>query len=321
MAERNADPILDLKETSTGLSRREFIVRAGFGLVAVGAAGCSSHTSEAAADTRTSLPDRVYIVMSLASQKEVIANGIANHVVGKFPNQDCPIAIRAVPARYLMELFPRENTYTIPLNGWIFGIATSGVPFDPTGPFWSTTPGNTWQFEVMSTVARPYLGLDGNNAHVQPNGEYHYHGIPYGLVSTLLRENVGRAPLLLGWAADGFPIYGPWGYTDPMDPISPVRLVRPGYQLKTGARPLDAPKGYFDGTFVEDYAFVTGSGDIDECNGRFGIVPDYPGGTYHYYLTASFPFIPRLYRGTPDISFTHPLPGPDAIPPALQNIG
>jgi YHYH protein len=55
---------------------------------------------------------------------------------------------------------------------------------------------------------------------------------------------------------------------------------------------------------------VKGAGDLDECNGRVGVTPEFPGGTYHYYLTSDFPFIPRLYRGTPDSSFErHGPPG------------
>jgi hypothetical protein len=48
---------------------------------------------------------------------------------------------------------------------------------------------------------------------------------------------------------------------------------------------------------------VAGSGDLDECNGRTGPTPEFPGGTYHYVLTDDFPFVPRLWRGTPDGSF------------------
>jgi len=316
--ERSLDPICEANESNSGVGRREFIARAGLGLVALGAAGCSARASAA---TVESVPVSFYQVTPLASQREIVTNGIANHTVGVFPNQDCPLAIREIVSRYLVQLNPEPNAIPTALNGWLFGIAMSSIPFDPSGPFWSSTPGNVWEFEVMSAVARPWLGLDGSNAHVQPNGAYHYHGLPNGLISTLLRQNVGRAPMQLGWAADGFPIYGPWGYSDAMDAGSPVRLMRPGYQLKSGARPADGPKGQYDGSFVEDHAFLAGSGDLDQCNGRYGVLPDFPNGTYHYYLTATFPFVPRFFRGTPDRTFYHDLPGPDALPPALAQLG
>ncbi|MFO1162141.1 MAG: YHYH protein [Reyranellaceae bacterium] len=50
--------------------------------------------------------------------------------------------------------------------------------------------------------ARP-LGIDQNKAHVQPDGSYHYHGLPTGLIDRLGGRGMG---LLVGWAADGFPI-------------------------------------------------------------------------------------------------------------------
>src|SRR5207249_891298 len=59
-----------------------------------------------------------------------------------------------------------------------------------------------------------------------------------------------------------------------------------------------------------DYEFVKDSGDLDECNGRFGATPEFPQGIYHYYITEEFPYISRLWRGTPDPSFFKRGPGP-----------
>lgn len=55
-----------------------------------------------------------------------------------------------------------------------------------------------WQ---LAALANP-LGFDENNAHVQPSGAYHYHGAPTALLTT------DAAPGLVGFAGDGFPIYG-----------------------------------------------------------------------------------------------------------------
>jgi hypothetical protein len=71
---------------------------------------------------------------------------------------------------------------------------------------------------------------------------------------------------------------------------------------------------------VQDYEWAHGNGDLDERNGHIGATPEYPNGIYHYVLTSEFPFVPRIWRGTPDASFTHPSPGPDAVPPGLRNI-
>jgi hypothetical protein len=40
-----------------------------------------------------------------------------------------------------------------------------------------------------------------------------------------------------------------------------------------------------------------GSGDLDECNGRMGVTPEFPDGIYHYYATDSYPFFQRCVKG------------------------
>ena len=50
-------------------------------------------------------------------------------------------------------------------------------------------------------------GLDDHHAHVQPTGAYHYHGLPTGLIEHLRKEKDDNKMLLIGYAADGFPIY------------------------------------------------------------------------------------------------------------------
>ena len=72
--------------------------------------------------------------------------------------------------------------------------------------------------------------------------------------------------------------------------------------MKTGTRQY-GPRGAYIGAYVQDWEYATGTGDLDECNGRTGGTPKFPGGTYHYVLTEDWPFIPRQYRGMPDDSF------------------
>jgi hypothetical protein len=38
---------------------------------------------------------------------------------------------------------------------------------------------------------------------------------------------------------------------------------------------------------------------LDECNGRFTVTPEFPNGTYAYFLTRDWPVIPRAFRGKP----------------------
>ena len=148
---------------------------------------------------------------------------------------------------------------------------------------------------------------------------YHYHGLPTGLLWELKTADPVQPMYLLGYAADGFPIYGPECPGEAADPKSKMRRLRPGYRLRTGKR-KNGPKGRFDGRFVEDFEFDPKWGDLDECNGRTGPTPEYPDGTYYYVLTDDFPFIPRLLRGQPDPSFRHgPPPGVSPpLPPELK---
>jgi len=122
--------------------------------------------------------------------------------------------------------------------------------------------------------------------------------------------------LLIGYAADGFPIYAEYGHTKADDASSPLKKLRPSYNLKKGNRPKgdDGPGGKYDGTFVQDYEFAKGGGDLDECNGRTGVTPEYSDGTYYYVVTDSFPFIPRFFRGTPDSSFERRMGPPPGGP-------
>ena len=140
-------------------------------------------------------------------------------------------------------------------------------------------------------------------AHVQPTGAYHYHGLP-GFLGLLGLDGSQHSPLV-GWAADGFPIYVRFGHTTPGDVSSPIVELRSSYRLRSGKRPEGdgSPGGRYDGTFVADYEYVEGSGDLDRCNGRQTVTPGFAGGTYAYFLTEAWPVIPRCFVGTPDPSF------------------
>jgi hypothetical protein len=205
---------------------------------------------------------------------------------------------------------PKPNGKATDIHrGGLFGVALNGVVFDPgTAEFWKDDPALGWRMEAIGGPRN--LGLDKNNAHVQPNGAYHYHGIPTGLVAQLAADRKADGPLLLGYAADGYPIYGPQGYSDPDDPKSPMKTLRTGYRLRQGNRPADSPPGKYDGSYTRDWEYVPHLGDLDENNGRTGVTPEYPGGTYYYVLTDSFPFVPRSFHGTPNPSFDRKGPPP-----------
>jgi hypothetical protein len=230
--------------------------------------------------------------------RHIESNGIPNHEPGEFPNRGNPNAVRPLSYHFEMPAEPKVAKTSTPVERQPFGVAVNGVPFDPgTAEYWRGDMNSGWRYDALSGNIN--LGVDNSNGHVQPTGAYHYHGIPNGLVASL--DN-SKGMILVGYAADGFPVYASYGFKDPMDAKSDVIKVKSGYKVKEGQRP-DGPKGYYDGTFVQDFEHVEGYGDLDEHNGRFGVTPEYPEGIYHYYLTDTFPFIPRSYKGTPDESF------------------
>ena len=214
------------------------------------------------------------------------ADGLPDHATGQFPNRSNPNRISAQAYSFRMPLQPiKAGQPTFYRPNHLFGVALNGVVFDPnTAEFWNNDPRSGWMIEALSGAVP--LGFDRNNAHVQPDGSYHYHGIPVGLVEKL----GGRSGAVqVGWAADGFPIY--------VDPAA-----RPSWRLKT-ARDSGGPSGRPDGTYARDYEFAEGLGTLDPCNGRTGATPEFPKGTYFYVLTSSFPFVPRCFVGIADSSF------------------
>jgi hypothetical protein len=146
-----------------------------------------------------------------------------------------------------------------------------------------------WRFDPMSPLAD--FGTDSHNAHTQPDGSYHYHGSPKALFDT-----AGQAVSpVIGFAADGFPIYGTY-----IEENGQIRAVKPSYKLKDGSRVEISganPGGTYDGTYRDDYEFVNGLGDLDECNGMS------VDGNYGYYVTDGFPYVMACYKGTIDDSF------------------
>ena len=153
-----------------------------------------------------------------------------------------------------------------------------------------------WSYEAIQEEID--LGLDDSNAHVQPSGAYHYHGIPEGVVE---EDHGFDHSSLVGFAADGFPVYARYGYNQDGNVIE----LETSWKIKEGARPSDGPPGDYDGTFTQDFEYLEGMSYLDECNGMFTETPEYPEGTYAYFLTDEFPYIPRCVVGTPDNSFAN----------------
>jgi len=251
--------------------------------------------------------------------RHVESNGVPFHAVGQFPNRGNPNTIAPQHHQYRVPLHPKVAKKTTPMGRQAFGVGINGVPFHPgTAEFWGNDR-RGWNYEAIT--GKIDLGLDDNLAHVQPTGSYHYHGVPVGLLELLEKTAPKKQMSLIGYAADGFPMYGPLAHEIPNDANSPLVKMTGSYETKKGTRP-DGPGGAYDGRFQQDWEYVKGSGTLDECNGRDGVTPEYPKGTYYYVVTEDYPFIPRRFRGTPDPSFIERGPppgggpgGPGRLPP------
>ena len=155
---------------------------------------------------------------------------------------------------------------------------------------------------VVNTFARY-----NNEALVETNNKLEYSIVGYSTQignDTFGDTGNGHSPII-GWAYDGNPIYGPYGYSDPNDDNSAIRILNSGYVLDP-SNVIDRPSGFSNGFFVEDHQF-TNAGDLDRHNGRYGRTPEYPNGTYAYFVGIStnsllpeFPyFIGDSFRSDP----------------------
>lgn len=260
-------------------------------------------------------PSSSYSETTSGNNRLINANSIPNHLVGLFGQVQGalnPNAISVQNENYLLTLAPNTTaTYTPLLSStgpaYSFGILLNGVELDPIAaepfPHEGIMSANVnWEWNLEATNVN--LGLDCNNAHVQPNGKYHYHGAPTSYLEDINVQS--NQMTLIGYAADGFPIYYKYAYSTANSSSSTIIEMTSSYQLKSGDRSGDgitAPCGEYNGVYSADYEFIENLGTLDEANGRTGVTPEYPTGTYYYVLTESFPIIPRYFKGTPSNDF------------------
>jgi YHYH protein len=236
--------------------------------------------------------DQVYgtkTVVTISGDKRLMStNGLPNHTTGTFPNAGNPNTISAQDVKYSFPLNP-VNTGKAK---WARepGVAVNGVKFEPeTAEAFVCETGERYRIEAFQTLVN--LGLDANHAHVQPTGAYHYHGVPVGLVDLLYK---GEDLILVGFAHDGFPVY-----------YSKSGRYKPSFRLAGKPRTGDVcayntrkekiskelKNTNPDGTFVSDWEYVKGFGDLDECNGKE------VDGKYMYFVTDSYPYCGRCLMG------------------------
>lgn len=263
----------------------------------------------------------------------VSATGLAGtYTMGPFPmNPNTPSGQTYV---LRIDRTPSEELGTktaVPLVGAV-GVAINGVAFYGYG--------DARSYNTMSGQNDP-MG-DGNwysdawvsegstmdasgNGHPQQQGVYHYHANPKALYTD---PSTSHSPLI-GFAWDGYPVYGPFGYTNPMDNQSGISRMVSGYELRNITDRSTLPGGspsvpvgpainttFPLGTYIEDYEY-TGNGDLDEYNGRLCVTPEYPSGTYAYFLSTNsngdpkFPYLfaSEYYGEVTTTSTNNSMPG------------
>jgi hypothetical protein len=262
-----------------------------------------------------------YSWTSNGSQRILSGNGIPNHEVGTFPNNNNPNTIRELNVNKRFTLCPEiisESGLEIVGPALAIAYAINSVKVDPgtagrcndLGQCGLAQGQGNWNIEALGHDTFNF-GDDMNHAHVQPTGEYHYHGMPELLIE-FLGDNEGMT--LVGWAADGFPVYARYGFSDANDSASQVIALQSSYRLKSQPdtnRPMvltSLAGGPGQGTtnpnipipmgaFTQDYEYVDGLGDLDQCNGRYGVTSEFPKGIYYYVVSDDFPLFTRCLKG------------------------
>jgi hypothetical protein len=187
---------------------------------------------------------------------------------------------------------PRAATDRIAIDQGQIGALVNGMPlYNPASPV-SYRNQNLWHFDAVarSQASSPLLSL-------------------------LIGRSEVHSPIL-GYALDGFPIYGPYGF----DSDGKVARMKSSYRqrrikqrdswtdgtvlMTSQAGPVVDPTHPI-GAFVEDYEYVEGLGDLDQSNARYAVTPEYPRGTWAYFLTIddqqhlAYPYtVGPQYRGS-----------------------
>ncbi|MEM9080164.1 MAG: sulfatase-like hydrolase/transferase [Verrucomicrobiota bacterium] len=191
------------------------------------------------------------------------STGLAFHIMGPWYGEGGGLFPNYPSNRNGHFLFPRiPNTNYSPKDGTglgTIGLFVDGVSmFDSRDSFsYDTDEGQDEQPNSGMNISGD--GIWNRDAYVnesvtfdpafahQAGNNHHYHANPPGL-RHILGDSVtydsdnhlftesfnGNHSPILGWAADGLPVYGPYGYSDPTDASSPIRRMISGYQKRDG---------------------------------------------------------------------------------------
>lgn len=277
----------------------------------------NSYVSQITADVRE--------VWSTADYMYVKSAGVPSYDVGPFPdgNPAYP-SDRNWQLRFARSPQAATGTHTATGLGSI-GLLVNGVPIYNPKDAHSYNNQNIWHNNAVVVEAS---GFDAALGHPSPVGQgnpvpgaYHHHQLSPSLSAQLGGVSAAQFSPLLGFAFDGFPIYGPYGYANP-DGTGGITRMTSSYQLRNITQRQSGPDvsaTYPLGYFIEDYEYVSGLGLLDQYNGRFTVTPDFPSGTYAYFATIdanganAYPYLigPSYYGvlDTSDLSGSVTIPG------------
>ena len=207
---------------------------------------------------------------------------------------------------------PQQNTGTPTAVGLgHIGVWTNGVSIFNADDAQTYNNQGVWHRNAYFWEG---AGFDNCLGHPQQQGEYHHHVNPKCLYDDL--DSTDHSPII-GYAFDGFPVYGAYAWSG-TNGTGNITRMKSSYRLRSIIDRTTLPDGstassagpsinttYPLGAFIQDYEYVPGLGDLDERNGRFCITPEYPAGTYAYFVTIDenrtpvYPFtIGSTYYGT-----------------------
>ena len=270
------------------------------------------------------IPSNVQSVYYTSTDVYVSATCIPAYPIGPWAsNPNIPVNKNFV---FKITRNPSQNTGTSTATGLGHtGVWTNGVSIFNAKDGMSYNNAGVWTRDALY-----YEGISFDNClgHPAPGGEYHHHVNPTCLYDDT--DSLNHSPII-GYAFDGFPIYGAYGFTN-TNGTGPIKRMQSSFQLSTNTTRTNGPAvsaTYPAGCFIEDNIYVAGSGDLDNHNGRFCVTPDYPLGIYAYFVTINaslYPIYPYTagptYYGVVLPGNTGPNGGNNTIPgTAVQYTG
>ena len=225
-----------------------------------------------------------------ANYSYVKCTGIPSYNIGPWPmnpnvaaNQNWVFKIARFPVF--------DPTPTTVGNGQI-GVLTNGVVLFNPGDAMSYNNLNIWHRVAQYFEA---VSFDTSGGHPSPQSSYHYHIN----MKRLYTPNASVHSPIIGYMFDGFPLYGPYAYSN-LNGTGGIRRMKSGYVKRNITTRTTLPNGtvlptnqwgpavsttYPLGCFVEDYELASSGTDLDVHNGRISVTPEYPAGTYAYFIT------------------------------------